>query len=121
MVGGRSIDALFDANFTRLDKIPNKSNRYKFECNHCTTVIENRDNALAVHLGDPRKCPQAPADVRTEALMLLQKKGLTLPTGNAQLAVKKRKRDATDGPLDGYVDHPLTEAQRHQADIYLLR
>lgn len=67
--GGRPTAPIIRDNFTVLEKVDNKSNRYWYKCNHCDdngagAQIQGRDNKHVKHLTDPKKCPNAPPDVR---------------------------------------------------------
>lgn len=138
MVGGHPPAAYITDNFDRIDKKDNKSNRYYFQCKHCglqSEKIENRDNLLALHLIDVKKCSKAPNDARAQARTFLLGKGVeTGPpiltpgdvddaansTAKSQpgiVVAKKRKL----GPLDGFVDQAMTDEQIEQANLKLLR
>jgi hypothetical protein len=95
--------------------------------------IQGRDNNPAKHLTDPKKCPNAPPEVRREARIFLAGKGVNnafldpitavptslidVPASNAVIAIKKRKAST----IDGYVDHALTPAQQARANVKLFR
>ncbi|KAF9231856.1 hypothetical protein BU15DRAFT_34292, partial [Melanogaster broomeanus] len=125
---GRPISTFIEANFTRGDKVPNKSNRYYWKCNHCGNLdnsnglqIQGRDNKLPHHIAD--SCSRAPAELHQEARTFIFTKirstqdqsGTTL--SEAVIPIKKRKKES----LDGYVDHPLTKEQSTQANVRLLQ
>ncbi|KAJ7069349.1 hypothetical protein C8F01DRAFT_967533, partial [Mycena amicta] len=114
-------------------------------CNHCDQQIEHRENRLASHLVEPKKCKKAPAAARTGAHILMAAKksgkrsapdsdsdeespatdantGATVvrePSGS-QPPVKKRKQEKQIS-LDGIVDRPMTTAQSDSANRKLLR
>ncbi|KAJ7593573.1 hypothetical protein C8J56DRAFT_1043379 [Mycena floridula] len=108
---GRQASDLYTANFTRLELRPGKSRRYDWSCNHCTEgseTIEGRDNKLAIHLSNPKACPNAPSSVREAARVFLMGKAVRAGTVQIVKSTKKRKSTTT---LDSVVDYPLTEAQ----------
>jgi len=141
---GRPAAPIIQANFTVIEKVDNKSHRYWYKCNHCAdgtggSRIQGRDNNHVKHLTDPKKCPNAPEDVRKEARIFLAGKGgqhaffgissaagtsvdtaISLdsspPTNSVVVAAKKRK-----STLDGFVDYPLTPTQQSRANIKLFR
>jgi hypothetical protein len=74
MAGGKNCPTIATSNFTYLEKKDDKSNRYWLECKHCPTGsdrLQNHDNKHIKHLADPKQCPNAPADVRKQALIYL--------------------------------------------------
>jgi hypothetical protein len=122
--------------FSIHDKVQNNSNRYFWECNYCSKVVEGRDNKLPNHIDSTEHCPDAPAEARHAAKVVLLSKA-KMPEGakiltiasepstsseasgssHAVTAVKKRK-----GPgLEKYMDHGLTPALQAEADIRLFR
>ena len=137
--GGRPPPLLVQQNFSVIEKVDNKSNRYWLKCNHCPdggpgSRIQGRDNNHIKHLMDPKKCPRCPVDIRKEARLFLAGKGImeppvdgsitspSSPTISAESGVvtvtKKRKGM---GSLDGYVDHALTPGQQLRANVKLFR
>ncbi|KAF8199410.1 hypothetical protein K438DRAFT_1583395, partial [Mycena galopus ATCC 62051] len=142
---GRRAPSLHTNNFTRLDKVSNKGGRYNWKCKHCpndSAAIEGRDNALAQHLADSRKCPHAPAGVRNEALRFMADKKKTDSTGHPAASSSngagsdivivdvdaepepepsRKKRRAIHGPLASFLDQAMTTAQQNSADRKLLR
>ncbi|KAJ6547272.1 hypothetical protein B0H19DRAFT_854866, partial [Mycena capillaripes] len=101
--------------------------------------IEGRDNKLPNHIADSRLCPHAPVSARAEAQRAMaSKKPIIESTEDATQASdsttpidvdaitssgdpKARKKRKSPGTLDGYVDQPMTEAQKTTADRKLLR
>ena len=115
--------AYVSKHFVFVEKVPNNSNRSLYKCKHCEEVLQHRDNKLLNHLKDPKQCPEASKEDRNEALKALMLKGGLAPETATPGAIleaggsKKRK----GGTLDGYVDHPMSEAQKNDADVKLLR
>ncbi|KAF7348928.1 DUF659 domain-containing protein [Mycena venus] len=137
MAGGRPADKLLDANFTRLERAGEKSNRYFWKCNHCDTPggahIEGRDQRPIKHLID---CPSAPASVRQAGhLHLIAKGNIPVVSSGSILPEaatsekpsaasgesEPRKKRKGRGTLDGYVDYAMTPAQKADADVKFFR
>lgn len=136
MAGGRSASKFVTKHFTFVRRMDNRSQRNIYHCNYCGDggpQIENRDNRLAKHLIDPQSCPTATPQSRNEARQFMASQApvaelqvsstgnsdnTTTPPSAVGQAVPRKKRVTT---LDGYVDHPLTEAQQQQANVKLLR
>jgi hypothetical protein len=104
------------------------------KCNHCpndSNRLQNRDNKHVKCLADPKQCPNAPAEVRKQALIYLAGKNAsdtifvsashtmtpaemgndamsTVDATTALVPVKKRKL----GTLAGMVDYPLSEVRK---------
>ncbi|KAF8645091.1 hypothetical protein AX14_009283 [Amanita brunnescens Koide BX004] len=81
----RPVHELITLNFTRLEKVQNKSNRYFWKCNHCGDAdgsrgaqIQGRDNNLANHL---KECLKAPQEARKDARVFLSNKVQTEGSG----------------------------------------
>ncbi|KAJ7875790.1 hypothetical protein B0H13DRAFT_1893954 [Mycena leptocephala] len=81
---GRKPPNSYTNHFECLDKKDDKSNRYNWCCKYCGdednspgASIEGRDNNLPNHLADTRKCRNAPASARLDALRFMadKKKG----------------------------------------------
>ena len=149
MAQGAKHPAILTDNFTNFQKLPNHTNRYAVDYRYCpdgTPSIINHDNKPIKHLADPKLCPNAPPNVQNQALMFLAGKkaggalimqtttsepmngsmpaimgidAMSTGDGSSQVIVV-RKQKAT-GMLAGMVDYPLTEAQKKQADVKLLR
>ena len=143
MAGGRKHPAIVSSNFMVIEKKNDKSNRYWLQCNHCpddSNRLQNRDNKHIKHLADPKQCPNAPAEVRKQALIYLAGKNAsdaifvsashtttpadmgndemsTVEATTALVPVKKRKSRT----LAGMVDYPLSEVQKARADVKLFR
>jgi len=136
MPGGRPPPSIVTANFTQLEKVDNRSNRYWWKCNHCTSGagahIQGRDNNHIKHLTDAKKCPNCPPGIRKEARIFLAGRGVkdmfldpitAVPScsGNESsssvIAIKRKRPDT----LDGFVDYPLAEAQQVRANVKLFR
>ena len=138
--GGRPLPAVITNNFTHLEKVDNKSNRYFWKCNFCGNTegsvgvkIQGQDNNLLKHLTD--KCTVAPPDVRREAHTLIVSKtqlvaGLesqatsqsssqdpSITTLEPIVPIRKRKKQS----LDGYIDYPLMKDQSNVANSLLVR
>jgi hypothetical protein len=77
------------------------------------SAIEHRDNKLAKHLKDTLLCPNAPQSAQDDARDFIDKKGKTVATG--------KKRKAANGPIDSFLDRPLTLAEEVEAELLLLR
>jgi hypothetical protein len=74
MTQGAKHPAILIDNFTNFRKLPNQTNRYEVECRYCpdgTPPMINRDNKPIKHLANPKLCPNAPPNVRNQALMFL--------------------------------------------------
>ena len=74
MAQGAKHPAILTNNFTNSWKLPNQTNHYAVDCRYCpdgTPLMINRDNKPIKHLADPKLCPNAPPDVRNQALMFL--------------------------------------------------
>ncbi|KAL4079473.1 hypothetical protein J3A83DRAFT_4185487 [Scleroderma citrinum] len=77
---GRPPPTIVTENFRRVGKVNNKSNRWYYECIHCSTSegtgphIESRDNNPIRHLTNPASCPNVPAVVRNAARTYLATK-----------------------------------------------
>jgi len=76
----RPVHDLITVNFTRLEKVQNKSNRYFWKCSHCGDAeglrgaqIQGRDNNLPNHLKD---CLKVPQEARKDARIFLSNKVL---------------------------------------------
>jgi len=76
----RPVHDLITVNFTRLEKVQNKSNRYFWKCSHCGDAegsrgaqIQGRDNNLPNHLKD---CLKVPQEARKDACIFLSNKVL---------------------------------------------
>ncbi|KAF9241820.1 ribonuclease H-like domain-containing protein [Melanogaster broomeanus] len=129
-IGGRPVASFVDANFTRCDKVLNKSGRYYWKCNFCGNEdgskgasIQGRDNSLPKHIID---CAAAPSEIRQEArtfimgkTRLLTQSSVTtdVTTSEAIAPIRKRKKET----LDGFVDYPLTKEQTEEANSRLLQ
>ena len=81
----RPVHELITLNFTRLEKVQNKSNRYFWKCNHCGDAdgsrgaqIQGHDNNLANHL---KECLKAPQEARKDACVFLSNKVQTEGSG----------------------------------------
>ncbi|KAJ6470533.1 hypothetical protein C8R45DRAFT_1015958 [Mycena sanguinolenta] len=146
---GRPAPSLYTNNFTRLDKKDNRSNRYEWKCIHCGdnpnstgARIEGRDNNLPNHLSDTRKCPNAPLDVRNEALrFMVDKKRTSAPVapttssggmpqvatvidvdateGSVASELPRKKRRTIQGTLSSFVDQAMTETQKNSARFFI--
>lgn len=119
--------------FTIQDKVQNNSNRYYWECNYCSAVVEGRDNKLPNHIDSTEHCPDALAAARHAAKVVLLSKSKmpvdvkilsepstaseVLGSSHAVTAVKKRKGSV----LEQFMDHAMTPAQQADADIRLFR
>ncbi|KAF9234431.1 ribonuclease H-like domain-containing protein [Melanogaster broomeanus] len=136
---GRPVPAVITANFTRLDKVDNKSNCYFWKCNLCGdtegstgTKIQGRENNLPKHLTE--YCTAAPPDVRREARNFIASKtrsAVMVPDSTSSSASQdpstmtmaaivpmgKQKKQS----LDGYIDYPLTKEQSNIANSQLLQ
>ena len=134
--GGRPLPDFITVNFTRIEKVDNKSNRYYWKCNTCGDKagskgarIQGRDNNLPKHI--VHGCPDASPDVRREArTFILDKTRVSESHGNGTSAVSasaldqvvpigKRKKHSES--LGGYVDYPPTDKQKSQANSRLLQ
>lgn len=143
--GGCPASSIIQANFTMLEKVSNKSHQYWYKCNHCLdgstgSGTQGQDNNHVKHLTDPKKCPNAPADVQKEVRILLAGKGgnnaffdlaavlgtsaesaipldsMSPKVGSSSVvSIKKRKRNS----LEGFFHYALTPAQQNQANIKL--
>lgn len=78
---GRKPPPIYTENFTRLESVGNKSNRYYWKCKWCGdneksrgARVEGRDNKLLNHLTNPRECPGAPSSVRSQAFNIIRTK-----------------------------------------------
>lgn len=139
---------LIAGHFTEVGKVANKSNRKHFTCDHCNNpqVLEHRDNVLLDHLMDPKKCPNAPGDVRKAAAQAIQgKKQKVKPNGDNEPILQDRRTETSDallvanvtdsevdvvegsskkrkgGSIQSWVDHALTPEQQNSADIKFFR
>ena len=133
---GRPISDFITANFTRIEKVNNKSNRYYWKCNTCGDKagskgarIQGRDNNLPNHIA--HSCSDASPDVRREArTFILGKTRVSESHENGTSAVSASasdqvvpigKRKKHSDSLDGYVDYPPTDKQKSQANSRLLQ
>ncbi|KAF8191856.1 hypothetical protein K438DRAFT_1762438 [Mycena galopus ATCC 62051] len=121
--------------FTRLETKGGKTNRHYYNPNTLGDHIEGRDNNLLNHISDSRKCPNAPTTARGEALRLLASKKPLVHSEQSDSAVamdvdtvtapslssSSQKKRKLQGTLDGYVDQPMTVAQKNNADRKFLR
>ena len=133
---GRPISDFITTNFTRGEKVDNKSNWYYWKCNICGDKagskgawIQGRDNNLPNHIA--HGCPDASPDVRREArTFILDKTQVpeshrngTSTAGASALdqivSIGKRKKHSES--LDGYIDYPPTDGQKSQANTRLLQ
>lgn len=141
--GGRRIDPFVDKHFTRAGERNEKTKRYKMQCNYCppgATVLEHRDRRCISHLSKYDQCPNAPDEVRREALELLAgpELGHELSVTPAPPdAASGSSRDApididTDGPrpakkqktqtvMTSFADTAMTNAEKEAADYWFLR
>lgn len=148
-MSGRKPHPFVSKYFTRAGKCDNQTNRYIWDCNFCVNTntvvasgqrLEGRDNRLFNHVKDTVACPNATAEARHEARIILMGKGALAiatpvlsspsntdsgnvtenppPSREVVVAVKKRKLGAT---LDHFVDHPLTPQQKANADVMFFR
>jgi hypothetical protein len=132
--------AILTDNFTNFQKLPNQTNCYEVDCCYCpngTPLMTNCDNKPIKHLADPKLCPNAPSDVRNQALMFLAGKkaggaliiqttmsepmnGSTpaimgiyaMSTGDSSSQVVVVKKRKATGMLAGMVDYMLMEVQK---------
>ena len=149
--GGRRTNPFVEKHFTRVGERHEKTKRFKMQCRYCplgATIIEHRDTRCISHLSKYDQCPNAPDEVRREALELLA--GPELPEG--QLGVRGHELSVTPGPSDAgpsgsqvvpidvdtdgprpakkqktqtmmtsFVDTALTDAEKEAADYWFLR
>ncbi|KAN0078439.1 hypothetical protein V8E55_010496, partial [Tylopilus felleus] len=130
------ISDLITVNFTRIEKVDNKSNRWK--CNTCGDKasskgarIQGRDNNLPNHLA--HGCSDASPNVQREARTFILGKtrvsechenrtsaviGCSARALDQVVPIGKRKKHSDS--LDGYVDYPPTDKQKSQANSCLL-
>ena len=122
---------LIAGHFTEAGKVNNKSLRKLYTCNHCTDnpvlVLQHCDNVLLEHLTNPKKCPNAPAEVRKAAAQAIQgKKQKVNPNGVNELVLQYHRTETLDagpskkhrgGTIHSWVDHALTPEQQNSADI----
>ena len=139
MSTGRPPAEFITRHFLKLDKLGNKSGRYFWKCKYCGDIngskgekIEGRDNLLYWHLADIRKCSHAPSNARAEARLELMKKGKVAPVGpddtilgngqgSSELTPVDKKRKASQGPLDPFMDRILKDDEVANANIQLFR
>jgi len=141
MSGGRTFPAIVTDNFTVSKKRDDKTNRYELKCNHCSTVIINRDNNHIKHISDAKKCSSVPPENRQHALIFLAGKNvnndivMSVPAAHmedpdnngpehqngasASAAVPKKQKARET--LAGLVDFPLTDHQKQRTDVKLFR
>jgi hypothetical protein len=78
--GGWRLNSLIENNFKKGDATSAKSNRYWWNCNHCDTRIDGRNNNLFEHLTDAIKCINCPQETRREALQHLEAFAIIIPS-----------------------------------------
>ena len=122
-----------NCHFVKTGKLGNSSNRSKYKCKHCTDhaqEIKHRNNKLLNHLKD---CKNATTGARREALTILMKKSnlvINTPVTNSEsstrtaasinIVTNKGSKKRTQA-LGGYVDYPMLDSQKNEADVKLLR
>ncbi|KAF6759096.1 ribonuclease H-like domain-containing protein [Ephemerocybe angulata] len=133
--GGRPQAQIVQDNFKLIEKLNNKTNRWKVECIHCEKQMVNRENKHIKHLTNTSNCPNVPAEVKKAALIFLASKNpetgieFTIPDtidgpSEATSAVSdgqvSKKRKGMQGTLGGYVDHSLSETAAAHASLIFL-
>ena len=141
---GRPPPTIVTENFRQVGKVDNKSNRWYYECIHCSMSegtgphIESCDNNPIQHLTNPAKCPNVPATIRNAARTYLATKsaevalpnsasvsdGIAMDTSveGALSTSRTAGQKHSQGSLLGYVDcSPLTKAQHERVNVKLFR
>ena len=144
-MAGRPVHPFISKNFTRVDKKDNQSNRWLYDCNFCDKNhtpgqnIEHRDNKLFNHIINTQACPNATAEARREAQIILMGKGKIIATDSILpslgasespnvsetaagksivMAPKKRK---VGGSMDHFVDRLLSAQEEANANTLFFR
>ena len=122
---------LIAGHFAEAGKVNNRSLHKFYTCNHCTNdpalVLQHHDNVLLEHLTDPKKCPNAPAEVHKAAAQAIQgKKQKVNPNGVNEPVLQDHRPETLDagpskkhrgGTIHSWVDHVLNPEQQNSADI----
>ncbi|EMD30600.1 hypothetical protein CERSUDRAFT_127775 [Gelatoporia subvermispora B] len=95
--GGRQLDAFVEKHFNKDGPRNEKTKRYMMLCKYCTDPkpIEHRDRRCILHVSKFEHCPNAPQDVRIEALSLLVANG-GLEVGPAAPALGTKRKPIVD-------------------------
>jgi len=147
MAGGQKLDDFVDKHFSKTGERNPRTNRWKMKCKYCMadTTVEHREMRCTEHLSKPELCPNAPEPVRKEALIRLATKRNTLSSipidelgtpvnphvvgddSDDGVAHKKGKTvngsttKRQRGVLDAFVDRGLSEEERAEVDLILVR
>ncbi|KAG6806514.1 hypothetical protein H0H92_011059, partial [Tricholoma furcatifolium] len=101
--GGRTPDAFVMEHFTKVGEQNPKTKHWQMSCKYCTgpQTIEHRDYRCLKHISKQETCPNAPADVRKQALQLLMQKGgivaLAIDDSDDEHTPTQKKRKRNDG------------------------
>jgi hypothetical protein len=141
--GGHPVDEFVHKHFTPVGE-KTKAKRWNMRCNYCPAdavkLIVHRDSRCLAHLAKTGDgfCSHAPADVKEEARRRLMVKGgieVAEPPSDcddneAEIIVgeisKKGKVSETGSVvtkrgLDAFLDRAMTEAEKDQANVRMLR
>ena len=133
----RPINSIVQNNTTRVEKLDNRSGKYRVTCNHCDVdAFIHRDNAVLNHL---QICPGASQDLKNSVLRALMEKGhventptvVTIdsdaenqPSSRNPAATNggtSRKKRKTNHGITKYMIPSLTEKEENEANTTLLR
>ena len=128
------------ANYHNPEKLDNKTNRWRYTCEHCSTVLTHRKNALLEHLSYPARCTKAPTNIRGKAQRELATKGsateATAPVVKAPVLAEaqvegiapgaiierlaKKARLSQPGMMQ-FTDVAMSKEQKQSADLAMIR
>ncbi|KAI0056369.1 hypothetical protein BV25DRAFT_1766862, partial [Artomyces pyxidatus] len=144
---GRPSNEFVDKHFEKVGPQNQSTRRYKVRCKYCppgSSLIEHRDNRCVTHTSKVQACPNAPKEVRMDALAILARltgqevpssvneaasgsalEPLTVQDGNP---VKKVRLASGAGvavvktrSIDGYMDRAMSEAETKMSNVLFLR
>ena len=115
----RTLDPFYLAHFTILEKLDDRSNRYKVACKYCLKDdLIHRETRLLEHIINSKACKEAPTAVRMEGLRMLKgKRSSTEDNANQPNQPKKLKST----PLESFLVREIDKATSDEFDRKLLQ